>query len=69
MPQITVTDLPIRQDEMLLIFWHADAHEWWATIGPTDTDEVRACGTAATPAGAMCELLVDLGVPVTRGDA
>lgn len=69
MPQISVTDIPIDQEEMLLVFWHADTGEWWATVGPTETDEVRAYGTAPTAAAAMAGLLIALGVPVARGDA
>lgn len=67
MPKITVSNLPIRRDEMLLMFWHQDHLEWWATVGPQDSDDCREVGSGPSPAAALGELMIALGATFDGG--
>lgn len=60
MPALTTDTISIARDELLMLFWHADSREWWATVSPDDDDNIRALGTGDTPVAALAALLIDL---------
>ena len=65
--RLTAQDIPMRKGELLMVFWHEQNREWWATVSPKKGNTVKAGGEGSTPVAALANLLVELGSGTVEG--